>query len=491
MKEIKIIDQTLRDGHQCLWASRMTTAMMLPVAEKMDRAGIDGIDLIGGGHFDVCVRYLKENPWERIRIMSKKITHTPLYGTARSRHLTGFDVVPNDLLLLWTERFIANGIKRFRSVEPLNDLDAIVYLLKRAKELGAYTIGVLAYGHSPVHTDELYMQKAKELVERAGVDAVMLKDAPGLLTPDRIRTLVPALKKVLGNIPLELHTHCTTGLAPLVYLEGVKLGAEQIHTSIAPLANGAAQPAMQTMVRNLRSMGYTVNVDDALVDEVSEHFAKVAKHSGHPVGVPNEYDAVHFEHQVPGGMISNFKAQLTQAGLSHKLPEVLDECARVRSELGWPIMITPFSQYVGTLAVLNVVNGVRYGIVPDEVKKYALGYNGRLLAPIEPNVLDRIMANGSQSILPVPPPLEPGVPALRKKYPNMSDEERLLRYSYAGTQVDDMLAAGAMKTDYDFEQPLVHLLNEIAKRPKLARVYIQCKDLRLEMCNKAGPAHVS
>ncbi|MBI3042634.1 MAG: hypothetical protein HYY78_07390 [Betaproteobacteria bacterium] len=145
MKEIKIIDQTFRDAHQCLWASRMTTAMMLPVAGKMDRAGFDGIDLLGGGHFDVCVRYLKENPWERIRLICRKVTQTPLYGTARSRHLTGFDVVPDDLLLLWTERLVANGLRRFRVVEPLNDLDAIVYLLKRAKELGAYTIGVLAY----------------------------------------------------------------------------------------------------------------------------------------------------------------------------------------------------------------------------------------------------------------------------------------------------------------------------------------------------------
>jgi oxaloacetate decarboxylase (Na+ extruding) subunit alpha len=484
MKEIKIIDQTLRDGHQCLWASRMTTAMMLPVAEKMDRAGIDGIDLIGGGHFDVCVRYLKENPWERIRIMSKKITHTPLYGTARSRHLTGFDVVPNDLLLLWTERFIANGIKRFRSVEPLNDLDAIVYLLKRAKELGAYTIGVLAYGHSPVHTDELYVQKATELIQRADVNAIMLKDAGGLLTPERIRTLIPAIKKVIGTIPLELHTHCTTGLGPLVVLEGVKYGVDQVHTSIAPLANGAAQPATQTIVRNLRDMGYTVNIDDALIAEISEHFTKVAEQEGKPLGVPVEYDAFHFEHQVPGGMVSHFKSQLAQAGLTNKLDAVLHECARIRSELGWPIMITPFSQLVGTQAVFNVVHGERYKIIPDEVKKYVLGYYGKLVAPVEPGVLDKIIESGSKSIALVPPPPEPAVPALRKKYPNMSDEERLLRYSYAGSQVDDMLAAGKTNTEYSFDVPVIRLLKEIAKRPKLARVFIQKKELLIDVSSK-------
>ena len=481
MREIEIVDQTLRDAHQCLWASRMSTSVMLSVAERMDRMGLHSIDLAGGVHFDVGVRYLKENPWEKLRLMCQKVTRTPMIGTIRSRGGIGFNVVPNDILLLWIERLIANGMKIFRVFDPLLDLDNNIYQLRHAKQLGAYTIGGLAYGHSPVHTDALYVEKARVLIAQAQVDAIMLKDAGGLLTPDRIRTLVPALKSVMGTIPLELHTHCTTGLGPLVTLEAVRAGVDRVHTSIAPLANGAAQPAMQTIVRNLRSMGYSVPVDDALVDEVGEHLARVAEYEGKPVGMPVEYDAFHFEHQVPGGMVSNFKAQLAQAGLSHKFDQLLEECARVRGELGWPIMITPFSQYVGTLAVLNVVNGERYRVVPDEVKKYALGYNGTLLAPIEPNVLDRIVANGSQSIVLKPPVPEPGVEALRRKYPGISDEERLLRYSYAGTQVDDMFAAGPIKTEYVFEQPLVCLLREIAKRPRLARVYIRKQDVELEL----------
>ena len=485
MREIKIVDQTFRDAHQCLWASRMTTAMMLPVAEKMDRIGFAAIDLSGGVHIDVGVRYLKENPWEKNRLMSQKVRRTPMICAIRSRGGQGFGVVPNDISLLWIECLIRSGMKIFRVFDPLLDLDNNFYQLKYAKELGAYTVGVLAYGHSPIHTDELYARKAKELVAGARVDAVMLKDAPGLLTPERVRTLVPAIRKAIGNVTLELHTHCTTGLGPLVTLEGARLGADMVHTSIAPLANGAAQPATQTIVRNLRDMGYTVNVDDALIDEVSRHFTKVIANEGKPAGVPAEYDAIHFETQVPSGMISNFKAQLAQAGLAHKLDEVLHECARVRGELGWPIMITPFSQYVGTLAVLNVVQGERYKIIPDEVKKYALGYNGKLLAPIAPNVLDRIMENGSQSIAHTPPVLEPGVPALRKKYPNMSDEERLLRYTYSESHVDDMLAAGAIKTDYEFDLPVVRLLKEIAKRPKLARVHIRKKDLVLDVRGKS------
>lgn len=482
MREVKVMDTTLRDAHQSLWAGRMTTAMMLSVADRLDRAGFEAIDFTTPGHFDVCVRYLKENPWERVRLVRQKITRTPLHASGRSKLLSGFSVIPHDLPLLWVERLVANGIRRFKMHDSLADLDNIVYVLKYAKEqLGAYTVGALVYGHSPVHTDELYAQKAKELIERAGVDAIKLKDSGGLLTPDRVRTLVPAMKKVMGKTELELHSHCLTGLAPLVYLEGVKLGADQVQTSTKPLANGAAQPATQTIARNLRMMGYTVNLDDALIDEVGDFFRRVAEQEGKPVGVPAEYDAFHYEHQVPGGMISHFKSQLAQAKLSHKLNDVLHECAQIRKELGWPILVTPLAQLVGTQAVLNVVQGERYRVVPDEVKKYALGYYGKLLAPVEPNILDRIIENGSSSIPLQPPPPEFAVPALRKKYPNMSDDERLVRYSYAGSQVDEMLAAGPMQTEYHFDKPLVRLLKELVKRKKFARVFIERNGMRLEL----------
>ena len=482
MREIRIIDQTIRDSHQSLWATRMSAAMMLPIADKLDRAGFECIDVpIGGVHVDVCVRYLKENPWERLKLLHERIRRTPTYGTIRNRSGTSFDVIAEDLPMLWVERLIANGIRRFRMYDALFDQDIIIRQLRYAKQLGAYTVGALAYGLSPVHTDALYAEKAKELIDQAGVDAIMLKDAAGLLTPDRIRTLVPALLAVCGGRPLELHSHCITGLAPLVYLDAVELGVNQIHTSIAPLANGAAQPATQTLVRNLRDRGYAVNVDDRLIDEISEHFAKVAAQEGKPVGRPMEYDAFHFEHQVPGGMQSNFKAQLDQAGLGRRLDDVLHECVRVREELGWPVMITPFSQFVGTQAVLNIVAGERYKLVPDEIKKYALGYYGRLLAPVAPEVLQKIIDNGSQNIQLKAEEPPPGVPALRARFPGMSDDERLLRHSYAGNQVDEMFAAGAMKTTYEFEPPIARLLRELAKRPRLARVYVQRPGLLIDL----------
>jgi oxaloacetate decarboxylase alpha subunit len=470
-RTIAVVDQTLRDAHQCLWATRMTTAHMLPVAEMLDRIGFARIEVIAAIQFDVCVRFLKEDPWERVRLMRKRMTHTPLSSFFRSKNLVSFDFVPDDIVAFWVERLIANGVTEIGSFDGLNDVDNMLAALNVAKRMGMRTFGALSYCLSPVHTDELYVETAKELVERGNVDAIWLKDAGGLLTVDRIRTLVPAVMKVIGNRRFELHSHCLTGMAPLVYLEGIKAGADCVHTSIAPLANGAAQPSIQWTAKNLRAMGYTVDVDDALIDKVGDHFRRIAAQEGKPVGEVLEYDAFHYEHQIPGGMLSNFRVQLAELGLSHKFQELLEECARVRQELGYPIMITPFAQFVGTQAVLNVIHGERYRHVPDEVKKYALGYYGKLLAPIAPDILDRIVANGSPRIALKPEPLAPGLAKLRKQYPHASDDELSLRAMFAGRQVDDMIAAGPTKTDYAFEKPLVRLVRELAER-KVARVHI-------------------
>lgn len=480
-REMRYMDTTLRDGHQCLWATRMTTAMMLPIADTLDRAGFEVIDLMSGVQFDVAIRTLKENPWERIRLMRERVTHTPLQANLRSKSVLSFDMLPDDINALWIERLIANGIRSVRAFDALNDIDNIADSLLLAKKLGARSIGAVVYSESPVHTDAMYVARAKELIARAGVDAIMLKDASGLLTLDRVRALVPALKQVCGSIPLEFHSHALTGLAPLLYIEAARLGADQLHTCIAPLANGAAQPAVQTIARNLRSVGYTDRLDDALIDGVSRHFHRVAGQEGKPLGAPAEYDAFHYQHQIPGGMLSNMRAQLEQAGLGEKFNEVLTETARVRSELGWPVMVTPFSQLVGTQAVLNFVQGERYATVPNEVKKYALGYYGKLLAPIDPNVLDRIVQNGSQQIALTPHAPAPAVDELRRKYPHASDDERLLRYMYAGAQVDDMLATGPARTEYQFEKPLVRLLRELAKRRDRRHIYIERGDVKIEI----------
>lgn len=480
MREVRVIDTTLRDAPQCLWATRMTTGMMLPVAGTMDRAGFGRMDLAAAIQFDVCVRYLKENPWHKFRLLREKIVDTPLMATVRGRSLVSFDILPDDIIELWTERLVANGFRVICAMDGLNDMDNLAVSLKLAKRLGATTEASLAYAQSPVHTDEHYAAAASDAVRKLGVDMVKIRDAGGLLTPDRIRTLVPALKRVLGKTKLALHSHCLTGLAPLVYLEGIKLGVDEVATSIAPLANGPAQPATQTFVRNARDLGFHVGVDLALCEEVGEHFRRVAEQEGLPLGVAAEYDEFHFTHQVPGGMLTNLKAQLAQMGLSDRFDAVLEECARVREELGWPIMITPFSQLVGTQAVLNVVQGERYRVVPNEVKKYALGHYGRLLAPVKPDVLDRIVENGSPEIGFTPALLEPAVPELRAKYPNQSDDERLLRFMFAGNQVDDMHAAGPLETEYHFKNKAQRLLESALQTNKARYISISEGEVRLQ-----------
>lgn len=471
-KKIGVIDTTLRDAPQCLWATRMTTPHMLPIARKMDQAGFEQIDLAGAIQFDVCIRYLKEDPWERVRLMRERITHTPLRYLVRSKNLMAFDMLPDDIMDLWIERVVANGFSVVGAFDGLNDVDNILASVRTAKRMGVKTFGALSYSVSPVHTDELYVQTAIKLVASNMVDAIMLKDAAGLLTVDRVRTLIPALKKVMGDVPLEIHSHCLTGLAPLVYLEAVQCGVDLIHTSIAPMANGAAQPATQSMARNLKFLGYGVDVDASIMEEVGEHFRRIAIAEGMPLGEVVEYDAFHYAHQMPGGMLSNFKSQLATAGLEDKYDELLQEVAVVREELGYPIMITPFAQLVGTQAVLNVVNGERYKVVPNEIKKYALGYYGKLLAPVRPNVLDRIIENGSKQIPLKPMTPEPAVNELRKKYPSISDDERLLRYMFAGSQVNDMLNNKAPMLDYRQEHSVVALVRHLASQPKRARIYI-------------------
>jgi oxaloacetate decarboxylase alpha subunit len=489
-REIRVIDTTLRDAHQCLWATRMRTGHMLPVLDRFDRAGFEQVDLMGAIQFDVCVRYLKEDPWERVRLAHRGAPRTRFRSLIRSKNIISFDILPDDIVELWIERLFANGFRAIGSFDGLNDVDNIAPGLRHAKALGARTFGALSYSESPLHDDAVYVRTARELIEKADVDSIMIKDAGGLLTVDRIRTLVPAVRAVIGGRPLELHSHCLTGLAPLVYLEGAKLGCDQLHLSIAPLANGAAQPAVQSVARNLRQLGFAVNVDDRAIDEIGEHFRAVAEREGKPLGAPLEYDVFHYEHQIPGGMLSNFREQLAIAGLSDKFEELLEECARVRRELAYPIMITPFAQFVGTQAVLNVVHGERYRIVPNEVKKYALGYYGKLLGPIDPQALDRIVGNGSADIAPTPRPLAPAVAGLRRKYPDASDDERLLRFMFAGSQVDEMIAARS-EDRFAASSPVVALVAELARRRKPGRIHVRkgALDLTLVCTAPADESH--
>lgn len=482
---IGIIDTTFRDAQQCLWTTRMTAGMMLPIAERMDRAGFEMIDFMAPVQFDVCVRYLKENPWEKARLLKDRLPNTPLRSYCRSKSLIGFSLAPDDMVEMWMERLAANGFSVVGTLDALFDVDNMAVSIRHGKKLGLYTVGALVFSESPVHTDAVYANTAKALIEKTDVDAIMIKDSGALLTPDRIRTLVPALKAVMGGRPLELHSHCNTGLAPLVYLEAAKLGVDQLHTSIAPLASGPAQPSVQNTLGNLSTAGFGTTVDRELIDEISDYLTDLAAQEGFPHGAPMEYDLYHYQHQMPGGMLNNWRFQLREQGLEDRFDEILDEIIKIRAELGWPIMVTPFSQIIAVQAMLNVVGGERYRNVPDEIKRYALGHFGKLLSPVDPDILDRIAENGSPAIPLEPKQLEPGRPALEKAYPNLDDDARMLRYMFAGSEVDAMEEAGPIRTTATLGSPVEALLRGLQARSAVTRFDVEYKNTRVAMSRTA------
>jgi oxaloacetate decarboxylase (Na+ extruding) subunit alpha len=472
-RPVRFIDVTLRDAHQSLWSTRMTTAMMLPAAPALDRAGFEAIDLVGGAVFDVCVRYLREDPWERMRIMSRAITRTPLIVMTRAQSLFTFEFFPDDVVALTAQRIAASGIRYVTPYDALNDMRNMRVPVRASKAAGLHVAGGVVYTLSPVHTDAYYARKARELVD-LGVDAVFLKDPSGLLTPARTRTLVPALRAAVGAVPLQLHSHCLTGLAPLCALEAIGLGIDTVHTAITPLAHGASHPPVEWLAANARRLGHDVELDVDALAPVSAYFRYVAAREGKPLGEIAEYDLFHYEHQVPGGMISNLRSQLADLGLAHRLDEILEEAAQVRRDLGYPIIVSPFAQFVVTQAVLNVVSGERYGTVPDEVRKYALGYYGELAAPVEPKVLDRIA--GREQPVTVRPGelLAPGVDQARRTHgPFDSEDDLLLSIFYSPEQHASLVRARPIRTDYPVAlSPLVTLVKELAARPALRSVWL-------------------
>jgi oxaloacetate decarboxylase alpha subunit len=286
MKEIDFIDTTLRDGHQSLWATRMKTAHMLPIAPIMDEAGFKVVDLMGTVQFDACLRYLLEDPWERIRLLSKAMPKTPLAAWIRSKSLTSFNIVPDSVIDLWIKRCAANGIRHLIIFDALHDWRNISKSVSLAKAEGIKVTVPLVYSLSPVHTDEFYAKKTADMVKRLKPDVVLIKDSIGLLTPERTKTIVPAIKQHIGKLPLEMHSHCTTGLGPLCCLESVKLNVDAIYTCVSPLANGPSHPSAENMITNLRRLGFYPKVEQKAIKPIADHFRYIAKREGKPIGSP-------------------------------------------------------------------------------------------------------------------------------------------------------------------------------------------------------------
>lgn len=477
-RTIRLIDVTLRDAHQCLWATRMTTAMMGELAPRLDRAGFEAIDLVGGAVFDVCVRYLREDPWERMRLLSSWVTETPLIIHTRGQSLFTFEFFADDVVELAAERFVANGMRYHTPYDALNDMRNLEIPIRAGKRNDLYVAGGLVFTFSPVHTDAYYVRKARELLQ-LGVDAVFLKDASGLLTPERVATLVPAVKGAIGDRPLQIHSHCNSGLAPYVVLQAVDCGVDVVHTATSTLANGVSHPSTERVTRNLLRRGHNLAIDLDCVREVAERLTYIADKEGKPVGTPNEYDEFHFQHQCPGGMVSNLAYQLETLGLRGRLDEILEEAWHVREDLGYPIIVSPFAQFIVTQAVLNVVGRdkghVRYQTVPDEVRYYVRGGYGEIAGAIDPDLYDRI-ARGAQPIVERPGVLVP--PALdrirRARGPFRSDDDLLLAAFYDDAQYRALKAAGPINTDYPLmETPLLTLVKELTTRPSVRSFHLK------------------
>ncbi|HEY7166275.1 MAG TPA: biotin carboxyl carrier protein [Candidatus Binatia bacterium] len=478
---IKFVDTTIRDGHQSLWAENMTTGMMLPVAERLDRAGFDAIELISSSHLKKCVRELKEDPWARVRLMRERMPLTPLRLNAG--RFSAFDLTPRSMYRLFMERMAANGIREARISEEWNELEGWTWKTQVARDVGINPVINLIYSVSPKHTDEYFAERTRQAASLK-VNRLCLKDPGGLLTPERVQTLVPVIFANANGIEVELHTHCTTGLGPLCCLEAVKLGIRIVNTALPPLADGSSNPSLFNVAKNLRALGYETLIDEEILKPVSEHFTRIANREGFPIGAPVEYDYSQYQHQVPGGMISNLRHQLRKVGMENKIDQALEETMFVRAELGYPIMVTPLSQFVGSQAAINVIVGERYKEVTDQIIQYALGYWGREGAELmDPEVKAKILDRPRAKEWAERPPPEPSVQELRKKMgaEGVSDEDFLLRWNLTVEEIATMRAAGPIKEYVTAQQPLINLLDELSKRSRCRQIFIHKGNMTISL----------
>jgi pyruvate/oxaloacetate carboxyltransferase len=436
-KKLTFVDQTLRDAQQSLWAFTMRTDHITPIAKVMDQVGFKTVGTVGGHGITVQARVLNEDPWERIRLLSKLMPKTPLETSFSIMNLASFDIdTPRDIIALWIKRCVAHGIKSFWNCDYQNDMEAVRYFLEIVKNEGAKNVAGLMYTFSPYHDKEHWARKTSMIAQMKDiVDSIRIEDASGILTPERTRELLATVLENCNGIPIEFHSHCNTGLAPLCYLEAIQAGVTTLHTAVAPLANGTSLPAVESVLRNAKRMGYTSDLDEDALAKVSAHFRAIAEQEGLPIGIPMEYDLYYTEHQVPGGMMTNLTRQLKEVGKEDLLPQVLEEIIQVRKELGYPVMATPYSQLVGAQALENIISGERYQHVTDEVIKYVLGFYGEPAGPIDQNAKDRIAATPQAKRLANWQPqgkFKPLEEIRMEIGPDLSDDELLLKIMVPG-----------------------------------------------------------
>lgn len=489
MSVISLIDVSMRDGNQSLWgATGLATRQMLEIAGVLDRVGFRAIDFTSSSHMAVAVRYFQDNPWERIRRVRTAMPRTPLQFITTGLRFIAWEQADPDFMRIVYRRLQANGIRRFVLLDPMHDVDAVIETARIVKQEGhAETMAALTFTLSHIHGDAFYAAFAAKLAVCPDVDLFYLKDPSGLMTPERARTLVAAVKAVIGNKRLEVHLHCTIGLGAVASLAAVEAGADAVHVGIGPLGNGTSLPEASRMVANLREFGHNVDIDDGQLALVTDYWTRLAKAEGLPIGTPQDFDASFLKHQIAGGVMTTMVRQLEEVNLVHQLPAVIAETEQVRADLGYPIMVTPFPQMICSQALFNIIAGKRYAQVSDQVIRYVMGRFGRPTRPVaksvEGTILDRPRAREIER--------EPAVLSLadmRKRFPaNLPEEEFLLRAVMPGDQVNDMLAKGPSRGRYSSEAAsMVALLKQLAVRPAAKDIVVERPGYRLAL--HSGPS---
>ncbi|MFZ1992100.1 MAG: biotin carboxyl carrier protein [Alphaproteobacteria bacterium] len=450
MTDIKLVDVCIRDGNQSIWsAMEMKTAQDLSIAPVMDRVGFHAIDFISSTFMSIAVRYHKEDPWERIRLMRKAMPVTPLQFITTGMRFIAWEASDLDFMRLVYRCLIRNGIRRFIMLDPMHDETALLTSARIMKEEGADEVmAALTYTISEIHNDKFYADLAGKCAASPHFDRLYIKDPAGILTPERARTLIPAVKAKIGKKLLELHSHCTIGLSVFNYMVGAELGIDVLHTAVGPLANGSSLPSATRLIANLREMGHKVDIDEHALQQMTDYFTELAEAEELPIGSPQEFDASFMRHQLAGGVMTTTRRQLAELKLEHKMPELIEEVERVRAELGYPIMVTPFPQIVCTQALFNVIGAERYAQVPDQVIRYVVKRFGRPTSPVDKEIEAKILDRPRAREIEKEPPIL-ALDDLKKRLPKgLSDEEFLLRAVMPADQVDAMIAAGPAKRAY-------------------------------------------
>jgi oxaloacetate decarboxylase alpha subunit len=477
-KVIEFIDTSTRDGNQSLWsATGLTTPDVVAIAATLDGVGYHALDFTSSTHLGVSVRFHKEDPWERIRLVSEAMPNTPLGMITTGMRFISWVPADEEVMRLSFKLVVRHGLRRLQIADPSNHPDRLRRIARLAREEGFEEVVIgLTYSISDVHTHAYYAERAAELADCEDMDRLYLKDPGGLLTPDAVRELAPPMLKAAGERPLELHSHCTIGLAPLVYVEGVKAGFGVIHTASGALSRGTSQPEAIATARNLRASGFEHHLSLEAQEEVGAYFHKLAKAKGLKPGEPREFDAAYYNHQLPGGMVTTTRRMLEELRRPDLFDQVLEEVGRVRAEMGYPILVTPVSQFVASQAARNVIDGERWVNVSDETIRYFLGHYGDPPAPLDADVADQILHRPQTEKLKLLEPIT--LDGARERFGrHIPEEELLLRLTMPGEQVDAMIAARSEPARGPATRPgrapLVTLLSELSRRPSITSFSLQ------------------